>query len=778
MADDSEVVQQVCPACGAIMSVADAEPLSTVVCPNCAETIRFRPTFDHFTVVETLGVGGMGSVYKAQDTRLDRFVALKLLRKELSADPTQAAQLEHEARVTAAVNHPNVVQVYSSGNAHDQIYLVMELVEHGSLDDLMVNDVRVSEKVVLETGIQVAKGLSAAHEKGLIHRDVKPANILFSDQTTAKIGDFGLAVVAGGSQAEGRREIWGTPYYVAPERLNNEPEDFRSDIFSLGATLFHAAAGRPPFEGETTSASELSQLKSTPPDLRAFAPEISRETARVVQRMLAPNPQERFDSYADLIRELEKAYRPFSPAGSPTRMRILVAVVVLALCGLGGAGFYAIKARRAAEAARQLAATNAAPPGKAAVLQARFDETRRQLIAGNYDAATTGFNRLAAEAGSWQPFLSWVRFHVGLTALLQNRPGPARDAFELVRRTGASSKSKEDADLSAFFSRTAEMLVAPGPVRAADVATADPKTVHAFAVLMFAAKDWQLREFDEASALLEKFAGSDVPAPFAWVNEYKPFARKFLADHHLYSEWNRAPQKFSSTAELRQAVEKLRAIERKVQTRGVLAEVLKADEQRLTSELAKLEKTEASKREQQRTAVASRETPEWNAALAAAQKEIPTYNFAAALNAITRAKITEPALKKTQADERKRLQRLLDWKSKLIADINASRFTSQVVVGPATYVGATKATDARITFTVPPYGNADIEWTKIPPQTLLAIATSLIQPNAPDAADRQWLSAVFADALKLPEARELADSAAKAKPEYREQLKLLSLTNQ
>src|SRR5947207_8047003 len=198
-----------------------------------------QQNFDHFLVLETFGVGGMGTVYKARDTLLDRMVALKLLRKDLSGEKEHTLRLQQEARVAASVNHPNVIQVFSSGMDHDQFYLVMELVDHGSLDDLIEQRKRLPEEQVLEAGIQVAKGLRAAHTKGLIHRDVKPANILFADEHTAKIGDFGLAGVAA-ETAETRGEIWGTPYYVAPERLDNKPEDFRSDIYSLGATLFTA----------------------------------------------------------------------------------------------------------------------------------------------------------------------------------------------------------------------------------------------------------------------------------------------------------------------------------------------------------------------------------------------------------------------------------------------------------------------------------------------------------------------------------------------------------
>jgi serine/threonine protein kinase len=172
-------------------------------------------------------------------------VALKILRPELSADPNEIRRLEHEARATAAVNDPHVVQVFSSGTDHGQFYLVMELVDEGSLDDRMAERGRVGEAQVLDTGIQVARGLRAAHEKGLIHRDIKPGNILFAGEEMAKIGDFGLAVAAE-QNAEAQNEIWGTPYYVTPERLNNEPEDFRSDIYSLGATLYHAMTGRPP----------------------------------------------------------------------------------------------------------------------------------------------------------------------------------------------------------------------------------------------------------------------------------------------------------------------------------------------------------------------------------------------------------------------------------------------------------------------------------------------------------------------------------------------------
>jgi len=320
----SEPTAQACPGCGTTVDTAEAEPLARIACPKCGKKIRVERTFDHFVVIETLGVGGMGTVYKARDMQLDRFVALKLLRRDLGGEEDHKTRLQEEARIAAAVNHPCVIQVFDSGTDHGQFYVVMELVDQGSLDDLMALQPRLPEKRVLEIGIQVARGLRAAHRRGLIHRDVKPANILFVDERAAKIGDFGLASTATQRWASGG-VVWGTPEYVAPERLNNDPEDFRSDIYSLGATLFHAIAGKPPIEASTNSSTALLELKQQPLDLQATVPDVSLATAEVLQRMIAAYPAQRFSSYDDLVAELERAWRELelddAISGGETRRR-------------------------------------------------------------------------------------------------------------------------------------------------------------------------------------------------------------------------------------------------------------------------------------------------------------------------------------------------------------------------------------------------------------------------------------------------------------------------
>src|SRR4029453_6735070 len=404
---------QTCPACGAAVETSDAEPLAQVACPTCGEKVQVERTFDHFVVVETLGVGGMGTVYKARDTLLDRFVALKLLRRNLSSEVDHTSQLQQEARVAASVSDSNVIQVFSSRTDHRRFYVVMELVDHGSLDDLIEQRTSLPEKLVLETGMQVSKGLRAAHRQGLIHRDVKPANILFVDEHTTKISDFGLAgAAAQGSETEGL--IWGTPYYVAPERLNNDPEDFRSDVYGLGATLFHAIAGKAPIEGNTNSAVLLLELKQQPLDLRAVAPKVSEGTAAVLQRMIAPDPAQRFSSYDELVAELEQAHRALgstgngSMAGGRARSWLFITgALILAL--MVGAGIFFLVRKPPENAPDRTLAKSSAQPVRIT--------TKEQSQARSFVNATGAEQERKArdlEAASWNAALSRYKEKVAI----------------------------------------------------------------------------------------------------------------------------------------------------------------------------------------------------------------------------------------------------------------------------------------------------------------------------------------------------------------------------
>jgi hypothetical protein len=574
---------QICPACGILIDVSQEEPLAKVTCPGCGEKFRVERAFDNFVLLETLGVGGMGSVYKARDIRLNRFVALKILRPELSADPAEIQRLEQEARATAAVNDPHIVQVFSSGTDHGQFYLVMELVDQGSLDDRMAEQGRVSETQVLDTGLQAARGLRAAYEKGLIHRDIKPGNILFASEHVSKIGDFGLAVAAG-QNAEVQNEIWGTPYYVAPERLNNEPEDFRSDMYSLGATLYHAAAGRPPFEGETNSATALRELKNNPLSLAEAVPGLRRETVRAIDRMVAPDPADRFASYDEVIDALEQARDALNPKGRKARRRRLLIAAVVLVAVLGAAAFYLhrIQLEQNKIQAERLAKARAAAQTGEDTLRRLYDDARRELIAGKYDAARTTFIRIEGEAKDKQPLQNWIRLHRGLANLLRGYTTQARQAFQDLENAGPFSTKPEEKALADFFVKTARTMNEPQPVPATMSAPNAPET---FALFLFALKNWQQSDFTNAGGLLEQFSRSQSTGAYSWINDYKPLAEKFLADYRVYADWKKQAAGFSTREQITAGLTALRSAQGKLQLKGRLVDAFKDEEAKLVRQM-------------------------------------------------------------------------------------------------------------------------------------------------------------------------------------------------
>ena len=536
-----------CPKCDAPIDIGDAEPLSRVACPACGERIRIARSFNHFELRETLGTGGMGTVYKARDTQLDRDVALKLLRKDLG--PEYANQLQQEARITASVNHPHVVQVFSFGHDHDQYYLVMELVDRGTLDDLIAEQKKLPESDVLRAGIEVARGLRAAYQKGLIHRDVKPANILFNEEGMAKISDFGLAGIVE-PQAQSSGAIWGTPYYVAPERLNNQPEDFRSDIYSLGATLFHAVAGRPPFDGETTSASDLRALKNNPLKLKDVAPDVSRPTANAIARMIAPDPRLRFASHDALILALKKAERILHGEPEPwsAKAALLIAGATLIALILFGWIFFSHQGAPA-----KVTASASSTP--AFDINREFDDGRQQIIDGKYPAARATFARLASETKNKQPIYDWALLNQALAALLDQQESQKRRALQEVENAGSGGFA--DPQLGAFLLETAKHANERRAIALSDIPDHAAKP---FALFLLGLTDVQLGRFNDAKALLEAFISSQTSGSLSWIDKYKPIARKYLEDTQAWLAWREQNGSAKRPAEIRSALEKLRSL--------------------------------------------------------------------------------------------------------------------------------------------------------------------------------------------------------------------------
>jgi len=284
-----------CPECGEVMDMAGIQVFSPVACSACGFEFMARSCIDQFQILEQIAVGGTATVYKTEEKSSGSEVALKLMKED--------ARHEIQARAIAEIDHPNIVRIFQIGHAQGCFYLAMEFLGGGSLDDLIQERGALDEATVLGVGIQVAEGLAAAFARGLLHRDIKPANILFAESGMLKLVDFGLS-------AQPLGEVWGTPDHIAPEKLAEQPEDFRSDIYSLGSTLFYALTGHPPYKTDNVPLAELCILKNQKVDLRAAAPWLGEGTLRAVERMMALVPARRYSSYDELIEDLGLALDP------------------------------------------------------------------------------------------------------------------------------------------------------------------------------------------------------------------------------------------------------------------------------------------------------------------------------------------------------------------------------------------------------------------------------------------------------------------------------------
>ena len=318
-----------------------------------------------YVIQSAIGAGGMGEVYRARDTRLNRDVAIKILPASFSADPDRLQRFAQESRAAAALNHPNILSIYDIGEDRGAPYVVSELLEGESLRERLRPGALSSRKAI-DYAQQIAKGLAAAHEKGIVHRDLKPENLFITSDGRAKILDFGLAKFTHPETnlsdeaptlqvATEAGTVMGTVGYMSPEQVRGKPTDSRSDIFSFGAILYEMLSGKRAFHGDSAADTMSAILKEEPADLSETNRNVSPALERIVRHCLEKSPAERFQSARDVAFNLEALtdVSISSRAGiqvlpeqksRPWLMPLIATLLILASC----AGIYRFAQRGAA----------------------------------------------------------------------------------------------------------------------------------------------------------------------------------------------------------------------------------------------------------------------------------------------------------------------------------------------------------------------------------------------------------------------------------------------
>lgn len=757
-----------------LIDVSNEDVFAKIHCAGCGTWMRVRQIFANYEIQGILGEGGQGMVYRATDLKLNRAVAMKVIRREFSQDEDFKRRFESEAQITASLNHPHIVKVFSYGEDQGMMYLAMEMVAEGSLDGMMTDGVKVDEDRVLEVGIQIAQGLKAGLEKGLIHRDIKPGNILFSDDGTAKIVDFGLAILVE-KQHEEEGEMWATPYYVAPEKLDGTPEDFRSDLYSLAATMFHAISGRPPFITETNSMAELKRIKSRPVHLLSFAPEVCNATAFVIDKALAVNPDDRFESYDAFIENLQFARSELRRGLTETRRRLVLPatssgswLTYAAVAAIVGGGLY-FWMNRPSDAPTQLAPVE--DTGSKISPELRYTNARRDLLAGKYDLAAAAFRELVTDKKIGEPLHSWSATHEALSELLQGRPAIAQEVLKKMGTEVSPDSSGLDDDLLAFFTKLAKHGASMEATPFSEAAVYKKDTVEALGLLIIGLTNWEIGAHPEAVEWLKAYQSASPSGPASWAGEHKKVAGNYLEDFtHFQSVAEDIRNYADSPDKAAAALKKIPTVKSKLKSASLVA--LLSDLERDNS--AKIEAALAMAAENMKKQQAEQERAE-EAALTEVKMKLKglceNYRFSEAITLINAAHVTLAPNVAERDLLAQRITWLVKFKDQLIKDLSVSGYAAALVKknGQQLAGGVVRANETQLEVKVA-FGNLPLPWADLTPDSVMIMAASFLKPNlAIDVlAERQWQLGVFGLFTgKVNEGVKFMDAAAAVRDEYR-----------
>jgi tRNA A-37 threonylcarbamoyl transferase component Bud32 len=555
MPPDAESIAH-CHACGGVIDVSKLAPFSKAKCPACGETTRVKVEFGPYILHHRHAIGGMSVVFIARDKTLGREVAVKILNEDYSADERRITAFEEEARTTASISHPHVVRLLTTGRAFGRYYLAMELVTGGNFEIEIRDRGALPETEVLPLALQVAEGLQAAHTAGLIHRDMKPGNILLDGTGQAKIVDFGLALMTKGGKAQAS-EIWATSYYVPPETVEGWEEDFRSDIYAFGATLYHALSGVPPCNTESHDTKTLREAKKKIAPLAEAAPWLAPETCVVIDRAMAYKPSDRYQSYDEMIFALRQAQQrslsgpQIENAGAVHRRQVrtaqrkealILAGSALLLIGAIVSAVYFVKSRpteavatvRPSPVVEATVRSDDGPqtidPAIASRIGQRYKAAREAVEKGEFEQALTEFAALRDDPVVQEPTRTWAGLEAIAAGFLGDKGDAARSQAKL---TAAHASSVE------FINPNVSGVILPAltlvqelpsiPVGALDPIRADAPTVMAW--IISGLKNWQQGSLDEAAQFFSAATEVKLSTADQWASYYQNVAADYLADY-------------------------------------------------------------------------------------------------------------------------------------------------------------------------------------------------------------------------------------------------------
>ena len=778
-----------CHACNAPIDPAGQPAFTQVECSRCGSLSVVPLQFGKLLLLNVLGIGGMGTVYKAIDLQLNRCVAVKILRPKFAGNPQFIEAFAREARAAASINHPNVAQVYSFAEHGGQYFLTMELLERGSLDDRITKLGKMPEVDVLAVGAGIAAGLNAAHHSGLLHRDIKPGNILFNEDGVAKLVDFGLAGAQHEATGPGPGVIWGTPYYIAPEKLRGQPEDFHSDMYSLGATLFHALAARPPFDAKT--AAEVLAKQATAPafSLKTYNPSVQDFTANVIGRTLAKEPTERFATYDALIQELhqaehllhEKQAGPALVTATGERITLLSIIATVTAVIVTGAAVTFLWLNRAKlfdiETSAHTPAPSAAVTNTAPVVVVPDEEVNfnaatpwadawtnaiAQLAQNNIQAALSECANLKQKLTRGQPHhRQWVFLLEGITLVTAGRADEAAPEFQK-----ANPALPGKITIANLAEPLAALMLDTLP---AAVATNWPDWAAAFSQMLTGLKYLSAGQTNAARLAFEQYQQRKPDSDQPWAYALQPLAKKLTDDIQripsVFAEIDRLKQTGKLDAALKAvsaARDWLLSPAFKIQLAELEADILKA--QQLAQQKLEDAKLNAAAEAQQRLA---EEQSQQRAdaeirQVQALETPLTNYDFKSALDKLDAMlpKPITPAGKQALAQRRAMLYWLVELKRMLAADFARKPFEASKIVTRGAHVDGklTGATDTELTFTLP-YGALTILWRDLLPATIQQLGEFYAQDGkSADRARRYLATAVFAKQfnLKFADDRKLA----------------------